>query len=256
MLEESANQWLSDGYKVAVAQLIRTEGSAPLAVGSRMFVREDGLFTGSVSGGCAEALVLEAADRVLRSDVPEELEVASAGPFSVGLACGGKLLISVRVLDSPVEQVFRGTLIIIGAVAIAEALVPMAQAASFDVRIVDPRSAFARKERFSCPVQALWPQDALATLEPGVFGVVLTHDDKIDVPALSILLRSHAKYVGALGSRRTQAKRIAMLQDLGFEESELSGIRGPIGLDIGAETAEEIAVSILAELIQVRASCS
>lgn len=146
-------------------------------------------------------------------------------------------------------------LLVVGAVHIAQALVPMAAATGFAVTVIDPRRAFATAERF--PGVALredWPDEAMAALAPDARTaiVTLTHDPKLDDPALIAALRSEAFYIGALGSRRTHAKRVARLQEAGFDEAAIARIHAPVGLEIGALTAAEIAVSILAEIIAVR----
>ena len=141
-------------------------------------------------------------------------------------------------------------LIIIGAVHIAQALAPMAQLAGFDVIIVDPRTAFAASDRFSdTRLMAQWPEDAFASLRLDAFTAVatLTHDPKIDDRALRLALASECFYVGALGSRKTHQRRLERLLDL--EPAALARLRAPIGLDIGAGSPAEIAVSILGEII-------
>ncbi len=145
-------------------------------------------------------------------------------------------------------------LVIVGAVHIAQALVPMAKIAGYDPAIVDPREAFGAASRF--PGETLlndWPDEAVAKL--GLDGrtalVLLTHDPKLDDPALELALRSGCFYIGALGSTRTHAKRVARMQEAGFSEAEIARIHGPVGLDIGAAGPSEIAVSILAEMTGV-----
>jgi xanthine dehydrogenase accessory factor len=138
-------------------------------------------------------------------------------------------------------------LVIIGAVHIAQALAPMAALAGFQVTVIDPRGAFASPERFpGTEVCSEWPDDALANrpLDASTALVALSHDPKLDDPALQLALASPAFYIGALGSKTNQARR---LQRLGAGEGR---IHGPIGLDIGAKLPEEIAISILAEIIQ------
>ena len=146
-------------------------------------------------------------------------------------------------------------LIVVGAVHVAQALVPMALTLGFAVTVVDPRRAFATPERF--PGVALsfdWPDEAMAALAPdGRTAVVtLTHDPKLDDPALDVALRSPCFYIGALGSRRTHAKRVARLRELGHEDAAIARIHAPVGLDIAAVTAPEIALSVLAEVVAVR----
>ncbi len=146
-------------------------------------------------------------------------------------------------------------LIVVGAVHIAQSLVPMAAAAGFAVTVIDPRRAFATEERFGAvTLRDDWPDKAMATLAPdGRTAVVtLTHDPKLDDPALDIALRSPCFYIGALGSRRTHAKRVARLEELGHGAAALGRIHAPVGLDIAAVTAPEIALSILAEIVAAR----
>ncbi len=150
-------------------------------------------------------------------------------------------------------------LVIVGAVHIAQSLAPIASLAEYRVRIIDPRTAFATQARF--PDVALshdWPDDALAKrpLGPRSALVALTHDPKLDDPALSAALRSDCFYIGALGSKKTQANRLARLKEHGFSDEELARIHGPIGLAIGARSPAEIAVSIMAEMtLRLRADC-
>ncbi len=146
-------------------------------------------------------------------------------------------------------------LILVGAVHIAQSLAPLAALAGFDVALVDPRTAFASDERF--PGIALitdWPDEALDALRPdrGTALVTLTHDPKLDDPALHKALRSEAFYIGALGSRKTHAGRLQRLRDAGFQPDQTKRIRGPVGLAIGAVTAPEIALSIIAEIVAAR----
>lgn len=147
-------------------------------------------------------------------------------------------------------------LIVIGAVHIAQALVPMAATLGFAVTVVDPRRAFATEERLGqqVAISGDWPDEAMTALAPDTRTAVvtLTHDPKLDDPALEVALRSPAFYVGCLGSRKTHAKRLERLRDAGLNDAELAKIYAPVGLDIGAITAAEIAVSILAQIVASR----
>nr|PZN62089.1 MAG: xanthine dehydrogenase [Pseudomonadota bacterium] len=141
-------------------------------------------------------------------------------------------------------------LIVVGAVHISEALCVMARAAGYAVTVIDPRSAFLRPERFpGVELVNDWPQEAFARLKPDsrTAVVLLTHDPKIDDPALLAVLPSPAFYVGALGSTRTHAKRLQRLAEAGVEEGLRARIHGPAGLAIGARTPAEIAISVMAE---------
>jgi len=146
-------------------------------------------------------------------------------------------------------------LVVVGAVHIAQALVPMAAQLGYGVTVVDPRRAFATDERFpGVEVSTEWPDEAMDALRPDTRTAVitLTHDPKLDDPALDRALKSEAFYIGALGSKRTHARRLGRLRELGHDEPALSRIHGPVGLDIAAVTAPEIALSVLAQLVEVR----
>jgi xanthine dehydrogenase accessory factor len=174
--------------------------------------------------------------RLLERDESEAIELAGRRLF-------------VHVFNPP------SRLIVVGAVHIAQALVPMAALMGYAVTVVDPRRAFATDARF--PTVTLsddWPDEAMERLAPDrrTAVVTLTHDPKLDDPALAVALRSPAFYVGALGSRRTHAKRLDRLKALGLSEAELARIHGPVGLAIDAISPAEIAVSILGEITQVR----
>jgi xanthine dehydrogenase accessory factor len=143
-------------------------------------------------------------------------------------------------------------LVVIGAVHISQALAPMAKDLDLDVTIIDPRTAFATPERFpDAPVLAEWPDAVLPDvgIDQYTAVVALTHDPKIDDPALTAALRSKCFYIGALGSRKTHERRVQRLTASGFTEADLARIHAPIGLDIGAVSPAEIAVSILAEIV-------
>tara|TARA_Y100000588_G_C14264160_1_gene929030 strand:+ start:1391 stop:2089 length:699 start_codon:yes stop_codon:yes gene_type:complete len=154
----------------------------------------------------------------------------------------------VHVLNPPLR------LIIIGAVHISQALAPMATVAGYDVFVVDPRGSFATESRFpDTKVVDDWPDDALMKLSPDTRTAVvtLTHDPKLDDPALEVALKGPAFYIASLGSRRTHAQRLTRLREKGFTDDMLQRIHGPAGLDIGAISPSEIAISILAQLTSV-----
>jgi len=143
-------------------------------------------------------------------------------------------------------------LVMIGAVHISQALSPIARVAGLDPVVIDPRTAFASPERFpDTPVLAQWPDEALAErpLDRYTAICLLTHDPKIDDRALTRALKAECFYIGALGSRKTHAKRIERMKAEGFDESALARIHAPIGLDIGAVSPAEIAVSIAGEIV-------
>ena len=154
----------------------------------------------------------------------------------------------IQVFNPPLR------LMVVGAVHIAQALVPMASIAGYAVTVIDPRRAFATDRRFpGMELTHAWPDDALAKLYPDrrTAVVTLTHDPKIDDPALVAALRADCFYIGSLGSTRTHAKRLARLKEHGFGEADFARIHGPIGLPIGAKSPAEIALAILAQMTQV-----
>ncbi|MEM7368915.1 MAG: XdhC family protein [Bacteroidota bacterium] len=166
------------------------------------------------------------------------------------------------ILHEEVEyfaQVFprKSQLLIIGSAHITVDLVELAHDFGFETIVVDPRGIFSQKTTFSTPPDHMhqqWPQEVLEglSLDAYTYAVLLTHDPKIDDPALHILLRSGVAYIGALGSSRTHRKRVARLQEAGFSEAEIARIHGPIGVDINAKRPREIALSILAQMIQIK----
>jgi xanthine dehydrogenase accessory factor len=162
------------------------------------------------------------------------------------LEIGGRRLF-VHVVAAPLR------LVIVGAVHLTQALVDLARPTGIDVIVVDPRTAFANEDRFpGIRLVHEWPDVALAGLglDRRTALVVLSHDAKLDEPALEAALRSECFYIGALGSQKTQRARRGRLAESGFDEAQLARIHGPIGLDIGALTTPEIAISIMAELIR------
>ena len=177
----------------------------------------------------------------LAAQLEAQLRTGKSGPLE---ANGAKLFLTVHT--PPVK------LILIGAVHISQALAPMARIAGFDVTIVDPRTAFATPERFAgVTVLAQWPDEALKTTGLDCYTAVglLTHDPKIDDPALVAALEADCFYIGALGSRKTHGARLARMAAAGFAGSDTARIHAPIGLDIGAVSPAEIAASILGEII-------
>ncbi len=162
-----------------------------------------------------------------------------------------QLLENEQIFMQPFNPPLR--MIIIGAVHITKTLVSMAKLCDYQVTIVDPRQAFAADTRFpEVELSTEWPDKALTALQPDARTaiVTLTHDPKLDDPALNIALASDAFYIGALGSRKTQQARHKRLTDNGFSEEQQSRIRGPIGLDIGAKSPAEIAVAIMAQITE------
>jgi xanthine dehydrogenase accessory factor len=329
-------RWRDDHQAVALATVVKTWGSAPRKVGSKMALTPAGSLAGSVSGGCVEGAVFEEGVAVLQDGQPRLIHygVADETAWEVGLACGGQIEIFVEplrddvqalvanhlALDDPVavgtlirgsadavgrkyvvdnagvclgekndevdrhalaatgtalaagrtqrlpldehHELFvdvllpRPTLILVGGVHIAIALAALARVLQFQVVVIDPRRAFGSGERFPEVDQLIqqWPDKAFADLQLNQSTAVamLTHDPKIDDPALHAVLNSRAFYIGALGSSSTQTKRRQRLLEAGFDDSQIARIHGPIGLDIKAQEPEEIALAIMAEIVAVR----
>jgi xanthine dehydrogenase accessory factor len=328
--------WLAQGKSVAIATVIQTWGSSPRQEGARMAITPDGGISGSVSGGCVEGAVFEAAVESLNTGRPQLLHfgVADESAWDVGLACGGSIEIFVKPLDAeffktlrsvldeeipaalvtlirgPDEKVGREilihgngeviassvdipaakiadlstnslaegttqrilledgieifietllpppTLVAVGGVHITIALMELAKTLGYRTIVVDPRKAFGSGQRFPHVDRLIqsWPDEAFQQIPitSNTAVAMLTHDPKLDDPALKIALASPAFYVGALGSRLTQNKRRQRLLEDGLTEEQLDRIHGPIGIDIQARTPEEIALSILSEIVAAR----
>lgn len=181
-----------------------------------------------------EPLLDAACQRAFRDDASGTVEI------------GGKKLF-LNVFNPPLR------LMVVGAVHIAQPLSKMAAMTGYDVTVIDPRSAFSTEDRFpGVTLNGAWPDEALDALKPDARTAVvtLTHDPKLDDPALDRALKSDAFYVGALGSRKTHAARCERLRRLGHDENSLARIRGPVGLRIGAKSQAEIAVSILGQITE------
>ncbi len=233
---------------------------------------EDAFAVGLACGGTIRVLV-EPVGTVLTENMLTDLVAARAGREAVayevnidtghralrrnayherlrmdrsGFEADGKTFVAVH--NPPLR------LIIVGAVHIAQALVPMARIAGYDPAIIDPREAFASSARF--PGETIlteWPDEAVAQLglDARTAVVLLTHDPKLDDPALQAALQADVFYIGALGSTRTHAKRVDRMKQAGFTDTQIARIHGPIGLDIGAADPSEIAVAILAQMTAV-----
>jgi xanthine dehydrogenase accessory factor len=181
-----------------------------------------------------------AKDDLLADDLEQAFRFDRSGIVKIGDA-----EYFINVYNPPLH------LVIVGAVHLAQALIPLARAAGYDVTVIDPRAAFASPERFpDVVVHDEWPDEVLPKFDlgPRTALVALTHDPKIDDPALNAALHSGCFYIGALGSKKTQGARRERLAAAGFKEADLSRIHGPIGLSIGARGPAEIAISIIAEI--------
>jgi len=211
-------------------------GKRAVAVATRLGDGRQWLVGETDAPADAPAAVVEAARAALADDQSRTVE-----------ADGERLFVQVH--NPPWRM------LIVGAVHIAQPLARMAALAGYQVAVIDPRGAFATAERFpEVAVSDEWPDEALERLAPDARTAVvtLTHDPKLDDPALEVALRSAAFYVGSLGSTRTHAKRVARLAEAGIGAAAIARIHGPIGLALGAKSPAEIAVSILAQVIAAR----
>jgi xanthine dehydrogenase accessory factor len=276
-------RWLAGNEEVALATVVATRRSAPRPVGSVLGVTAAGELAGSVSAGCVENEVYAEAREVLAGGAARQLTygITDEQAFGVGLPCGGEIDVYVAradagLLRSVVEEIGRGRvvtvepsgdglaiasrpaprLIVVGAIDTAEALCRGAKSLGWTTIVLDPRERWATADRVPSADEIVveWPDEALARLAPdeGTAVVVLAHEDRIDLPALQLSLASDAFFVGAIGSRRTQAHRREALLELGVDEDAVDRIHGPVGLDVGAESPAETAVAILAEILAVR----
>lgn len=339
-------EWLDDGIPFALATVTGVEGSAPRQPGAALAVAEDGRVVGSVSGGCVEGAVYEAAAEALRDGVTRShtYGISDDDAFEAGLTCGGVLSVLVAPytgqpgraalrdtlaavgrhepvavvtvtggaaplgatlvvraggsfgtlgdpgLDTAAAQDADGLLqrgatavraygpsgerredavtvltqtftpparmLVFGAIDYAAATARVGAFLGYRVTVCDARPAFATPERFpeADEVVRAWPHDYLAAtgVDERTVICVLTHDPKFDVPLLVAALRTPAAYIGVMGSRRTHEDRVARLRAEGVGEADLRRLASPIGLDIGARTPEETAVSIAAEIVRSR----
>lgn len=223
---------LDENQLAAVATVIAGEG-----VGNKLLVRSDGRRAGSLGSAALDADAAVWAQERMRVQESGWREFEARQVF-------------VDVLPPPAR------LIVIGAVHIAIPLVTLAKTLGFRTIVIDPRTAFATRERFPHADELLieWPSEALERLRPdeNTYVAALSHDEKLDNPALKAALASPARYVGVLGSRKNIGKRLAALRALGVTETQLSRLQAPIGMKLGAVDAEEIALSILAAAVAAK----
>src|SRR3989338_2936440 len=224
------------GRKGALATIVHTQGSIPSYQSSKLLVRDDGSFAGTVGGGCVEAEFWAAAQEVMREERPRKLtfNLNSDPRYDAGLTCGGTLEIYVEpILPPPVCYLFGG-----GPVSLAVAR--LAGAAGFGVVVVDDRPRFANRERF--PEAAAVYADEWEKVFPQL---------AVNEPSYLVIV-TPARYVGLIGSKRKVIEIYKILESEGVPRETLERVHAPIGVEIGALTPEEIGVSIVAELIDVR----
>jgi xanthine dehydrogenase accessory factor len=236
-LSDPVHQQFEDAVRAARLTALATVLTGP-TIGAKRLLFPTGEIVGALGDPMLDAAVCERAPHLFEHLHSERLSAETA-------AGAVELFIDVQ---PPQPRLW-----IVGAVHIASALTIFAKTLGYYTVVVDPRAAFATSERFPHIDELIvrWPDDVLteASLDESACVVVLTHDEKIDNPALTVALRSPARYVGALGSRKTHAKRVAALKALGLDDAQIARIHAPIGLNIGARRPEEIALAIMAEIV-------
>jgi xanthine dehydrogenase accessory factor len=239
------------GQRAALATIVHTNGSIPSYESSRMLVREDGSIVGTIGGGCVEAEVWAAAKEVMQNEAPRKMifNLNNEASYDNGLICGGTLEVFVEpILPQPVLYLFGG-----GHVSMAVA--KSASAAGFCVGVTDDREAFANVERFPMALEIHTSyEDAFAKIHPNVasYLLIVTRGHKEDMRVLAWAVRTEARYIGMIGSKRKVLSVYKALENEGYRPEEFERVFAPMGLEIGALSPEEIAVSIVAELIAVR----
>jgi xanthine dehydrogenase accessory factor len=243
------------GRRGALATIVHTNGSIPSYESSRMLVREDGSIAGTIGGGCVEADVWAAAKEVMQKEAPRKMvfSLNNEASYDNGLICGGTLEVFVEpILPQPVLYLFGGGHV---SMAVAKA----ANAAGFGVNVVDDRETFANTERFPMAQEILTSyDDAFTKIKPTAasYLVIVTRGHRDDMRVLAWAVRTEARYVGMIGSKRKVLSVYKALEKEGYRPEEFERVFAPMGLDIGALSPEEIAVSIVAELVAVRRNAS
>ncbi|MGD0909815.1 MAG: XdhC/CoxI family protein [Candidatus Acidiferrales bacterium] len=240
-----------EGRRGALATIVHTNGSIPSYESSRMLVREDGSIAGTIGGGCVEAEVWAAAKEVMREEAPRKMTFSlnNEANYDNGLICGGTLEIFIEpILPQPMLYIFGG-----GHVSIA--LANTAHTAGFAIGIIDDRESFANKERFPMAQQIYTSfEEAFEKIKPtaATYMVIVTRGHKDDMRVLGWAVGTSARYIGMIGSKRKVISVYHTLEKDGIAPEKFANVHAPVGLDIGALTPEEIAISITAELIAVR----
>ena len=243
------------GQRAALATIVHTNGSIPSYESSRMLVREDGSIAGTIGGGCVEAEVWAAAKEVMQKESPRKMvfNLNNEASYDNGLICGGTLEVFVEpILPQPMLYLFGGGHV---SMAVAKA----ASTAGFGIAVVDDRESFANAERFPMAHEIHTSyQDAFEKIRPTAasYLVIVTRGHKEDMLVLAWAVRTEARYLGMIGSKRKVLSVYKALENDGYKPEEFERVFAPMGLEIGALSPEEIAVSIVAELIAVRRNAS
>ncbi len=241
-----------EGRKGAVATIVNVRGSIPSFETAKMLVRDDGSIVGTIGGGCVEAEVWQAAREVMESEKPRTLtfNLNNNPKYDSGLVCGGTLDIFVEPV-TPVPHLY-----LFGAGHVSLSVYQVARMAGFAVHVVDDRETYANRERFpeAEEIHADDFEQVMARLAPGenAYLVIVTRGHRDDMRVLRWAVEQPARYIGMIGSQRKVLAIYKELEKAGIARAKLERVHAPMGLDIGAITPEEIAVSILAEMIGVR----
>lgn len=239
------------GRRGALATIVHTNGSIPSYESSRMLVRDDGTISGTIGGGCVEAEVWAAAKEVIEAEQPRKMtfNLNHDADYDTGLICGGTLEVFVEpILPQP-------TLYIFGAGHVSTAVSRAAHQAGFAIAVIDDRESFANAERF--PLASEIHTSFAESFEniqanSSSYLLIVTRGHKDDMRVLAWAVNTAARYIGMIGSKRKVLSVYKALEKEGFAPEKFERVHAPVGLDIGALSPEEIAVSIVAELIAVR----
>ncbi len=251
---EEAVRLRREGRKCALATIVEVNGSIPSYESARILVRDDGSMTGTIGGGCVEAEVYNAAREVLDSEKPRRLKfsLGEDAAYDNGLICGGQLEVFIEPLI-PQPRAF-----IFGAGHISKSLSAVLSLSGFEVEVIDDRESFANRERFpgaeavrAGEYEEIFPQ---LTIHDSSYIVIVTRGHRDDMRVLRWAVTTPARYVAMIGSKRKVIAVIKELEKGGLPRESFEKLHAPMGLDIGAITPEEIAVSVAAEMIAVRRS--
>jgi len=249
---EEAVRLRREGRKCALATIVEVNGSIPSYESARILVRDDGSMAGTIGGGCVEADVYAAAREVIETEKPSRLKfsLGQDAAYDSGLICGGQLEVFIEPLV-PQPRVF-----IFGAGHISRSLTQVLGLAGFAVEVIDDRASFANRERFPSAdavhageYEEIFPQLAVNSSS---YLVVVTRGHRDDMRVLRLAVSKPARYVAMVGSKRKVISVVKELEKEGLASQLFECVHAPMGLDIGAVTPEEIAVSVAAEMIAVR----
>lgn len=239
------------GQRGALATIVHTNGSIPSYESSRMLVRDDGSIAGTIGGGCVEAEVWAAAKEVMHKEAPRKMvfNLNNEASYDNGLICGGTLEVFVEpILPQPILYLFGGG-------HVSTAVAKAASAAGFGIAVVDDRESFANAERFPMAHEIYTSyEEAFEKIQPNAssYLIIVTRGHKDDMRVLAWAVRTPARYVGMIGSKRKVLSVYRALENDGYRPEEFQRVYAPMGLEIGALSPEEIAISIVAELIAIR----